>query len=272
MSAENLPTPIHEITYQGNFLKWKYPEWHPRKPPLDGRGECWGFSDASRLRMLSAMSKVNWDAIGKSLFITLTYQDCMRPEECSEVSTQRFCMQRYIETRIEKEVSILWRVEWAERKTGAYKNYLYPHIHLLVFDVQYIHYAMVNRWWKMVIGYPQDRYVRTETRGARNRRLAWHYLAKYCGKHSSLVIGAYLNNAFPGRSWGIMRKNRLPMHDLHKASMPDTRWIQEIYGEVVGDAPRNKYGNKSFTLLGNRACEVGDILFGMHLDGEIESV
>ena len=268
---EPLPA-IHKITYQGEYLKWQVPNWRLQPKGEKGRGEVTHFSVRSRFRVFCLMMKIDWSKIGKSLFVTLTYPNFLRPNDKDEMNVHRALFARYVEGYKEKHVVILWRVEWQDRKTGPMRHYLYPHIHLLVLNVQYIHHSKVNGWWRKIIGYHPKRKLRTETKRAYGAKGCLSYVSKYCGKIGSLVIGPYLNNPIQGRQWGILRRKELPLHEEHyvETTMNDELWQAYSQGfKANGDV---KYNNQSFTLFGPQAAEIGSFLFGSGIDGEIFDV
>lgn len=264
--------PRHRITYQGEFLRWQYPEFVPVPKPGRTRGEVTHFSAASRKRIFEWMAKIKWADVGNSLFITLTYPDECFPADRDQMNKERYLFKRHIEEYLERDVSMLWRIEWKERKQGPKKNYIYPHLHWLVFNVDYIHYSRVNSWWKNVLGYRD--YTRTETKRAYSKRKALAYVSKYCAKaDGSLVHAAYLNNPIKGRQWGHLRKELLPYHDEHYLESADCEYLQQCWNDAMrGHDYRNAFGNKSFTLFGEQASEIGNFLFGICVDGQVLDV
>jgi hypothetical protein len=263
---------IHEITYQGRYLKWRYLE--RQVPPETGktRGEVCEFSRKSRMRMLSLFNRVDWPRAGKCLFITLTYPDDCYPADNKVMSKHLHLFRRKMEKHLEKQVPLVWRIEWEERESGSKKNYVYPHFHLMIIGVPYIHYAKVNSWWRGILGFPDK--LRTETKGCKNRIKSFVYITQYCAKRNgSLVFGPYLNNPWNGRRWGKLRYELLPFADEHYLRTFDYEHLQDAYYHALeGRAELNEYGNKSFTLLGDQAEDVGNFIFGLTIDGEIIDV
>lgn len=222
--------------------------------------------------MLSMFNQVDWHKIGRCIFITLTYPNFCRPDDHEDMSKHLHLFRRKLEKHLERKVPIVWRLEWEVRKTGPMRNFWYPHFHLMIVGVTFVHYARVNKWWREVIGHLPK--TRTETRGAKDRTRCFIYITKYCAKRiGSLVFGPYLNNPWNGRRWGVLRRELLPFHDEHSMREADWTHITDLYDYCLSKrSALNEYGNRSFTLLGDQAEEIGNFLFGLTIDGEIIEV
>jgi hypothetical protein len=99
------------------------------KPPK--RGDIRGFSDASRRRMLDLMAKIELSQV--PLFVTLTYPDTfpLYSEEFKR-HLEVFC------ARLQRrwpEASVIWKLEFKERRSGENKGRVAPHYHLFVYGV-----------------------------------------------------------------------------------------------------------------------------------------
>jgi len=266
-----LAPPIHwrgedgdtlEITYQGQFLKWR--ELQEPQPQIDPpkRGRVTEFTKASRLRMLSYIAKVDWQANVPCLFITLTYPDSVNIRENYKATQHRSVFWRDLEKGVGHHVPALWRIEWVQRKSGKRKGEYMPHLHVITFREKYISHLDVNKWWRKAIGVKK---VRTETKGMVNERQVGYYVAKYSAKvdDHSLVNAAYLNNIPPGRQWGILRKQLIKLHEKRVLRVkPDEQTDKIKAFGLEGFEWLNAAGTGSFTLLGNRAPQIGDIFFG----------
>jgi hypothetical protein len=123
--------------------------------------------------------------------------------------------------------------------------------------------------WRKALAF--EGYARTEIGRPKNRLQVWAYIAKYVGKGiDSLVIGPYLNNPFTGRRWGILRRSDLPLAELHEGRFFDCEWIEDAYFAALQDNPFiDNFNNRSFTLLGKGANQIGDYLFMTNVDGEM---
>lgn len=173
------------------------------------RGNVTTFTRQSRLRMFKMVATIDWPAIGKGLFITLTFPCRCLPidKEGRKQALYEFC--RSMENYLGRKVGILWRVEWVIRKSGKWAGTLQPHYHLIVFSVRYIPYEDVRKWWRRAL--KTTGYVRTECKRLGDKERHGIYIAKYAAKplDSSLVNVAYRNKC-DGRHWGYKRLLEIP--------------------------------------------------------------
>lgn len=260
---------VNKITYQGDWLEWKYLGYPRPGPEKHERGKVETFSAKSRLRMLCWLNRLAWHEKGNTLFVTLTFPDGTVSQEKKVVHQYLYLWHRYLEKHVGKNVPVVWRLEFEPRKSGVWRWHYVPHFHLLLFGVKYIHHSRIKEWWNKALGF--DGYVRTDIGRPRNRKQVWAYIAKYCAKRDgSLVIGPYLNNPFPGRRWGILRRSDLPLAELHSMREFDCEYIEDAYFAALQANPHiDQYNNKSFTLLGESANEIGDFIFMTDVDGEM---
>lgn len=227
------------------------------------------FSAKSRLNLLKILARVDWQKMGRPLFITLTYPNEILPRTAREMSQHRYEFFRYLENFEGKQICSLWRIEWKERQTGAMKNFIYPHYHLLIFNVPFIRHQRINEFWTRAINSPV--HVRTDVQKAQRTQKAAFYCAKYASKDSSsLVHAAYLNNKLNGRVWGIVRKNLLTMCSpvtIRSSTLFIAEERLREFKRVFGDAM--PFNNESFTCFGEDSLKIWHILFEQCLDGEI---
>lgn len=259
----------HEITYQGEFLHWHVIGPDVPEKPGGLRGECNAFSPACRLRMITLMASIDWRKAGKTLFVTLTFPDRYLDTPTRKISQYLHVFRRHVEKYLKKQVPIIWRLEWMERKSGPKKNHVMPHFHLLMLGVSWIPYRVTNQLWKATLGYKA--YCRTETTAMRSKRGAVYYMAKYAAKlDSSLVHAAYLNIKQPGRQWGVLRRDSVPMCEKFAGRFPDDLETAQLYeyakSKLTSELQRSA---ESFRLFGDAAIEIGQIAHGTGLDGEI---
>lgn len=250
--VQKRPTPkkkVPAITFRGNLVQFK--NGISYSPPVteNRRGVCKGFTRAARLRMLKMIATVDWSRAANSIFITLTYPDCRCQTTYKQRSVHRYLFMRKLEKHLDKQVSGLWRVEWEERKSGDNVGMLAPHFHLLLFDVPFVDWRKIRKWWGEIIDYKG--YVKTWVKRCTGARGAGYYVAKYVGKTqdlSSLVNTAYLNN--PGRSYGYHRLRHIPRCTASTIEHPNKDQIDHLRtvaaSLVAGwDIPENE----SFTLF-----------------------
>jgi len=224
-----------------------------------------GFSRAARLRLLKEIAVIDWRNAGRCLFLTLTYPDEVGKCSYKERTTQRHLVMRRIEKYLGRKVSCLWRVEWQDRKSGSRKGELMPHLHILLFGVDYLPWAHLRQWWREVLGHggPIHTFVQL-IEGAEGTA---RYAAKYAAKDSSssLVNAAYLDGAF-GRSWGMTRKNGIPRHArTNYFGLSDSQIGQlRTAGKLLTHNPTaGEIG--SYTLLGDVGRQVARLLLDSSL-------
>jgi len=250
-----------EITYTKNPLK-------PRAPSK--RGEIGGFTRHARLRMIRTLCRINWEQARKLLFVTLTYPDSHIDRSAYERSMDRSWFQRSMENYLEQKVGALWRIEWKARKTGSRKGDIACHVHLVLFGVDFLPYAVVNSLWSNALGV--STYLRTEVKRIKGARDAAKYVSKYAAKlpdDRSLVNCSYLNTK--GRHWGILRKEQIPWHERFVIPCLDASDVRLCEGVASGVFPYFTRGTgQGFSLFGGKAADLGTILFARMIDKEAE--
>jgi len=93
------------------------------------RGPVKGFSRRSRKRLIELMASTRFD--GDMVFLTMTYSDEMAFRY--DLHHAHFeALRRRIE-RMSDKVSVIWRKEMRERKSGKYQGKVAPHYHLLIY-------------------------------------------------------------------------------------------------------------------------------------------
>jgi hypothetical protein len=258
------------VHVQGKLLQVKHRLNHSRVPCTAVRGTIKGFSRAARLRMLKFVAKVDWQKIPAGLFITLTYPDEQRERDRQRRNTDRYLFHRYVETYLKKEVPCIWRIEWKERLSGINRGKLVPHYHLLLLGASYIHWATIRKWWRTILDCVGP--LATDVRKVEQGEMASLYVSKYTAKmpdQPSLDNAAYLNNQ--GRHYGIHRCKKIPLHD--RVSIPRLSPVLIDLCKSIGEGKLPHYDvryDSSFTLLGNFAREMGDVILKKAVDGLAE--
>lgn len=248
------------LEYQGDVLQVKHVAFSHEKPPRGNRAKITGFSAKSRWNLMLKSARWNWAEIGPSTFVTLTYPDAWARVEQDDRNKHRYLWHRKLECWRGCNTPMLWRVEYAERKSGEVVGDIVPHWHFLLFGVEFVPYRLVNEWWKTIIGY--DDYVRTDIRAVVNEGGAARYLSKYLAKDvvsHSLVRAT--NHNIVGRHWGILREKEIPLHEkLIIPSMTDDQ-TEEVYGLVEQMLSSvHRQSKSSFTALGPVARDILAIL------------
>jgi hypothetical protein len=200
---------IWDAEVRGGLIALKGRLKYPKRTGGGKRRAIRSFSRQSRFRMFKMIASIDWQCRKRGLFITLTFPDEVMPvakERRMRALAEFF---RQVEAFLGCEVSALWRCEWEERLSGTHKGMYLPHYHLIVFDVRYIPYKMINLFWQRAINWTG--YVRTEVKRLATKKAHGIYIAKYCAKvpHlSSLVSVAY--SRIDGKHWGYYRRKKLP--------------------------------------------------------------
>ncbi len=251
-----------EITYVPSRKK----EWHRGR-----RGTVKGFTRSARLRMLRTVASIQWAKIPYALFVTLTYPAGTEAFDIRRRSQQLHCFLRDTEKHLSVQIPALWRIEWKVRKSGAEKGQAYPHYHLLLLGVEFLHRDFINRTWKRAINF--EGYCRTDVRRCHEGDMAAKYVSKYCSKlpdSPSLVNASYLNNL--GRHWGIHRKSLIPFFEqtiFCSLNKQELELAENAACMVFLDFTRG--ARSGFTLLGDLAEKVGKEITARHLDSKPRS-
>lgn len=176
--AEKLITPKIGIEVQGHFLKVKVPQ-KKKAPPRGMRGVISDFSRASRKRMIELIARIDEKLAGFICFVTLTYPDRSGPPSALQTARDLRAFLKRL-GRMHPGASAIWRREWERRKSGVHVDEVFPHFHIIFFNLPFVHRTDINEFWSDVIGH--DEYVRTEIRGLQNWKHAFRYVAKYMTK------------------------------------------------------------------------------------------
>ena len=148
------------------------------------RGNIVEFSRQSRKRMLETLARIELGDAGFICFVTLTYPDEVMPVGAADSERDRqTILKRFV--RQYPEASAIWRREWEARKSGEFQGEVFPHFHLLFFNLPFVHYENLNGMWGEVIGH--DGYLRTEINGIASWKQALYYVAKYMAKPAAGV-------------------------------------------------------------------------------------
>jgi len=277
------------IIWQGDYLCWKTQRRYSKPQTEIKRGTVRGFSRSSRLRLLKSFAKLD---IGKNmpyLFMTLTYPDETRKRdrwaemthaqkmdrenymalEYLNITQHRWVFWRYLEKYLGKQLPGIWRIEWKERLSGVFKGLPMPHIHILLATCNYVPWQEVRWMWMNTLG---ERFVNVDVRAVYDPELVITYIAKYIGKEdfTTLEYDAYLDSIPAGRNWGYMRKNLIAQSDRWTGRYFETDDLASLRQYAV---PKNveliESGLCSFTIIGKRAREIGEMIVGTDLDGQL---
>lgn len=241
------------VTVQGKLVEFK--RWQFNDPPAceKARGVIQTFSPAARLRVLKFLATVDFDYHDFSVFVTLTYPDKFFGIEKGRRNVHRANMLRKIESHLCHQVHGFWKVEWMPRESGSNVGEFMPHVHFLLFGVRFIHFELINRWWKDVIH--NEGYVRTEIQRTVNEKQTAFYVAKYIAKTSGIVPFSITHiSTIDGRHFGYVRKPNIPRKRKTVLSNLPDGVIRELEAlACLADRERPPESDSTFTLLGARS-------------------
>jgi hypothetical protein len=252
-APERIDSWTHRITLQGECLTYQQRQGVPPTPRPGKRRSCLGMSDASRFRLLKIANRLDWEKCGTCWFLTTTYPDHYYGMSCQEMSLHRSLWQRAQEKRVGRNVCVIWRTEHQVRKSGKWKGHLMPHIHMIAIGVA--EYRKVDLWreWMAAIG--EWRYADVDVERMESKAHVIQYVCEYVGKVSPVLgIASNLSRIPPGRAWGILRRNLLPLHETQEIRCTYSAELQEYVEKALTPRPAiNEWGNRGFTLLGAKA-------------------
>lgn len=251
---------VWHLEQQGNLLAVAVCRAAVEPRPEEKRAAVAGFTPASRLRLLKLLARIDWAAVGNCCFVTMTYPDECIEEDYRLRTQHRGQFVRDLLEYIGTPVSILWRVEWKTRLSGVHEGLLAPHMHLCVFTRRWLPKATLRKWWGRIIGHKEPLVWVRFRKGLR----AAQYAAKYAAKEEQmggLANSAYLNEARPGRRWGVLRRKALPtcpQRYLAGLSASEEQACQALAYQHLGKPHRG-----GFVLLTDDAANLFDRITGI---------
>lgn len=219
-----------------------------------------GLSRKSRFHLLRWIARIDWMQLRTGWFVTLTYPDELAAVQIAEATDQRTKFVRYAEKHLGEQLPILWRKELQTRKSGVHVGIGVPHWHLCVFTHKQLTNALVNEWWTKCL--KATEFIQTDVQEMNDGQHAAFYLAKYLTQEKqSGILDDVPKLANPGRAWGWMRKNRLPLCpcELH-VGIDMERWQRLMEQLRALRVDENGQEIESFTLIGPRADEAKKII------------
>jgi hypothetical protein len=260
--------PQWTLEIQGQRLTLKRPHEHVRRPGSRKGKKIGPFSKQARFRMMKQVAGIDWPNVGPSLFMTLTYPDDVAHLDKDKRNREKYLMLRHMENHLRKRICGLWRVEYVPRKSGTRLGKILPHIHMLLFGVDFIDADFLREAWKCCIGSVDLPRVHVER--SLDGLGATKYIAKYCGKVEDVSINlvkvTYLNS---GRHWGYHRKRNVPLSLKLEFPLFDPRiihWIRIQAGKTLKRLDLDYF--ETFTLLGEHAAKIAEIVCSRDLDNQ----
>lgn len=212
------------------------------------RGEVCGTSDASRRRLMMTLASLRPQ--GPVYFVTLTYADDTVASCGADSAVLAVKMERDRDAFLKRlarrwpAASALWKVEYQDRKSGAFVGVLVPHAHLIIFGMDgaalTVPDGYANLWrdagksanalllqgwvkaaWADVVGAGSPEH---ERRGADvveldSRRHGYSYIAKYTAKGAALPFRT-------GRTWGVFNRDALPVGPVVQLPVTEAEAVQ----------------------------------------------
>lgn len=245
------------VEAQGNLIAIKGSYSALAKSGGGKRGIVTEFSAQSRLRMLRKLARI---APTRVVFVTLTY-----PERFPSTTRAKGHLRAFLE-RIRRRyphASAFWRLEYQER--GA------PHFHLLFFELPFVPWSELRRWWAEIITAYVDGFLpRVRIEKINSRRGAFYYCAKYTAKMAGttsgsafFILDAYLH---VGRFWGVFNRGVLPYAERRYMVVELITWVgfQQAKAYLEQFAP-TKYPNmhKGKVVLAHGTLNHFRIIYGL---------
>lgn len=180
----------------------------PRVMPDTPRGAVFGFSTASRGRLIRRLMRLDWLSLISSkhadrvfgLFVTLTYPDVF--------STDREVWKRDLDVITKRLVrdhagfSCIWKMELKKRKSGVNAGQIAPHFHLLCWFPAGLDLAefrdYISLSWFEVVGSNDDKHLRAGTQSIR----CYGSVGKLMGYCSKYLAKDFPSDFETGRVWG----------------------------------------------------------------------
>jgi len=255
LQHEEIPWVRWSLVTQGQCTEVCATQRLPKKTTPPERKAIQQFSNASRLRLLRLVAKIDWEKSLPALFITLTTPDCVADSSPAERTDQREEFKRQIERYLGKPVGVLWRVEWKVRRSGKLKGKMIHHFHLIICNVSFIPWQVIRRAWAVAIKH--NGILKTWVRRVYSPLQCAHYCAKYISKNPSLDYHPYLCiGQTIGRQWGLFRSWAIPRGVKQKVFHlweDDIAFLKSIRRQKM---PGFEMGDEqSFTLFGADVAE-----------------
>lgn len=235
-------------------------------PPGDApcKGSIRGFSRQSRLRLLRFLNAIDFSEIPSTLFITLTFPDSVDPSRYRFRTYARNLFWKKTERFLGRKVAMLWRQEWVPRQSGKHQGQLYPHFHLMVYDVRRIPYDIVRGNWGDAIGYDGVN-LATDVQRVKGEEACCKYIGKYLAKNPSLDIRPYVDRKIEmGRFWGVSRKSLITMQDERLFEITSVEQLNRLLELARRTLNKNsEWISTGFTVLGKQGRKIFDEISNM---------
>lgn len=254
------------IVITGDLVEITYVNAEAKKFPGKKGRTIGGFTPSARLRMLRTVARINWDGVGRSLFITLTYPDDCVTARFQDRTRQRYLFRRAMENYLGRKAGMIWRLEWKPRLTGKHVGELLPHVHLIVFNVMFLPWQIVRSSWASAVGAGTT--IATDVHRISGARSVAKYVCKYCAKlpDRSLDYEPKVNIA-TGRHWGICRSELIPWAERKVYYNPPAEFIRLMENGAGAVLPYfNRNAEIGFSLFGEVGRKIGQEMLARGID------
>jgi hypothetical protein len=174
------------------------------------RGRMGLMSVRSKNRLLYKCNLIDWQACGRTSFLTLTFPDDKWPARSSRRTMYRSWFMRELERKIGRPQATLWRQEWEVRKTGRRAGTYVSHFHMIMPGMPWVDKWWIKETWMNILGEKSN--ADTDIIEVHGIDAVIRYLAAYLSGLGSLDIVSYLNTeAEFGRPWGFTREELIPL-------------------------------------------------------------
>lgn len=205
-------------------LRKTQPDVKDRPSRPERRGSISEFSRKSRKRLFDLLNSFD-KSVEKAIFITLTYGQAWPEGKTAKRHLDNFIKRMM---RFAPGCSGVWRLEYQQR--GA------PHFHLLLFNMPFWKKEDVAKAWSEIIGDeycdhsgPEIRAPFTRIEACMSYKHITRYLSKYVAKRDAGVGLTFSHNSLPGRFWGVINREALPLAPLQEIEL----FIEDTAGQVA---------------------------------------
>jgi hypothetical protein len=159
------------------------------------------------------------------LFCGLTFPDeffpyIEQPAEWKKI-LRRFLMRFH---RRYPDGALFWRLELQARKSGKHIGAIFPHFHLLVYNVEFTDFMVwiKTAWWESC-GRLSDAHLRagTSVTGCDSVQHVTSYVAKYLAKPEAFKLDV-------GRVWGVHNVEKIPWVNAILCVLDESEAVQLI--------------------------------------------
>jgi hypothetical protein len=244
------------VETQGSLVSVAYRR--PDRPPPAKRGTCRGFTEASRLRLMRRLARLDIPHGIRSTFATLTWRDEWGIPSYPVLTAARDAWVKARERDLGRPIAMIWRIEWMPRLTGVMRGCCLPHHHIIQYDVPWQSQERMRAEWRRANHEDDEAWIFLREIWGMTGIQA--YVAKYVAKRESsghLAYLSYLAKDQIGRPWGIRRPELLGWGERREWVIPDDEVCHDIRRmakeEYAGVGDDTQIG---YTVFGRRGANL----------------